>query len=384
MLKTGFRYVLISLLISTFSCGGEESASRGPDSIQVYQVAASDIPVSNEFIGQVQGFKDIAIRARVEGFLEGIHFREGSRISEGDLLYTLESQPFEADVAAKMSMVAEAKTMLAKAESDLARIRPLAEQRAVSESDLDAAVAMHEAAVASLDAANANLRASRIQLSYTKIYSPIDGIIGKTLAKVGDFVGRSPNPVILNVVSRIDTVLVDFFLTEVQFLQLIRYLEDDLGEAVKMQEEASLEMILADGSSYEHWGRIDFIDRGIDSSTGAILVQSSFPNPDEVLRTGMFVRIRTHVRVIEDGIMIPLRCMKELQGRFSVFVVDGEGTVAARDVVPGPRTGDFVVIEGGLEAGERIVYEGLQWIRPGMSVIPVLTEVRPIGSGEQR
>jgi membrane fusion protein (multidrug efflux system) len=384
MLKKSLLSVLPLILLFLPSCGGEETSSGGPDSIQVYQVAGSDIPVSNEFIGQVQGFKDIAIRARVEGFLEGIHFQEGSRIREGDLLYTLESQPFEADVAAKMSMVAEAKTLLAKAESDLARIRPLAEQKAVSESDLDAAVAMHEATIASLDAANANLRASRIQLSYTKIYSPIDGIIGKTHAKVGDFVGRSPNPVILNVVSRIDTVLVDFFLTEVQFLKLIRYLKSDLSEVVETQHEGSLEMILADGSSYEHRGRIDFIDRGIDSSTGAILVQASFPNPDEVLRTGFFVRIRTHMRVIEDGIMIPQRCVSELQGRFSVFVVDGEGNVTSQPVVPGPRISDFIVIESGLEAGDMVVYEGLQWIRPGRQVIPVITEVSPVDSGEQR
>jgi membrane fusion protein (multidrug efflux system) len=384
MLKSGCLYILITISLGVLSCGGEDAASGGPDSIKVYRVTESDIPVINEFIGQVQGFKDIAIRARVEGFLEGIHFQEGSRVLEGDLLYTLESQPFEAEVAAKMSMVAEAKTMLAKAESDLARIRPLAEQKAVSESDLDAAVAMHEAALASLDAANANLRASRIQLSYTKIYSPIDGIIGKTLAKVGDFVGRSPNPVILNVVSRIDTVLVDFFLTEVQFLQIIRYLESDLSEATGMLSEESLEMILADGSTYEHWGKVDFIDRGVDSSTGAILVQASFPNPEEVLRTGLFVRIRTHMRVIADGIKIPQRCVSELQGRFSVFLVDGEGTVSPREVVTGPRLDDFIVIDDGLEPGDMIVYEGLQWIRPGRKVIPVLTEVSPVGSGGQR
>jgi membrane fusion protein (multidrug efflux system) len=204
-----FTLTLIVFVLNT-SCVKEEQSQPAPPDIPVFQTIKKDIPIHQEFVGQLYGFKDIAIRARVEGFLEGIHFKEGSQVDKGALLYTLESQPFEADVAAKMSMVAEAKTMLAKAESDLNRIRPLAEKNAVSQSDLDSAVALHEAAIASVEAAEANLKASNIQLSYTKISSPLSGIIGKTKAKVGDFVGRSPNPVILNTVSRIDTVLVEF------------------------------------------------------------------------------------------------------------------------------------------------------------------------------
>ncbi len=368
------------LLLPVLSCGGDNMAQDQPQEIEVYQVTESDIPVFHEFIGQLYGYKDIAIRARVEGFLEGIHFREGSRVSEGDLLYTLESQPFEADVAAKMSMVAEAKTMLAKAESDLARIRPLAEQKAVSQSDLDSAVAMYEAALASVDAANANLRASKIQLGYTTVYSPIEGVIGKTQAKVGDFVGRSPNPVILNVVSRIDTMLVEFFITERQYLQVARFSGAKLSELSMSGSVDQLEMILTDGSKYEHRGKIDFIDRGIDPATGAILIQGSFPNPNELLRTGLFVRIRSQVRLIENGIKIPQRCISEIQGRFSIFVVGEDGTVENRDVVTGPTTDDFRVITSGLEAGELVVYEGLQWIRPGMKVIPLVKDIRPVTS----
>ena len=177
-----------------------------------------------EFVGQTSGLKDIAIRARVEGFLEGLHFQEGGEVKKGDLLYTLESQPFEEKVAARMSAVAEVKTMLAKTKGDLDRIKPLAEINAVSKSDLDEAVAAYEATQSSLDAAKATLRAAKIELSYTKIYSPIDGIIGKTQAKVGDFVGRDPNPVILNTVSQVDTILVTFFITETQYLELARHL----------------------------------------------------------------------------------------------------------------------------------------------------------------
>jgi len=173
------------LFLLVISCRSEKTAKTPPPppEVKVIKTEAADVPIYQEFVGQLFGLKDIAIRARVEGFLEGIHFKEGSRVKKGDLLYTMESQPFEADVAARMSGVAEAKTMLAKAKSDLGRIRPLAAEKAVSQSDLDGAVARYEAAIAMVEAAQANLKASRILLGYSKLYSPLTGIIGKTQAR---------------------------------------------------------------------------------------------------------------------------------------------------------------------------------------------------------
>ena len=216
--------LLCVLLVFALSACGEKKAAQPPPppQVSVIEVQTQEVAVPIEFVGQIFGAEDIAIRARVEGFLEGIHFEEGSEVEKGKLLYTIESQPYEADVAAMMSKVAEARTVLAKTTSDLARIRPLAARNAVSQSDLDGAVAAYEASIASLEAAQANLQAAKINLSYTRILAPITGIIGKTKAKVGDFVGRSPNPVILNTVSNIDTVRVEFFLTENQYLQVAR------------------------------------------------------------------------------------------------------------------------------------------------------------------
>jgi membrane fusion protein (multidrug efflux system) len=311
----------------------------------------------------------------VEGFLEGIHFKEGSRVEKGALLYTLESQPFEADVAAKMSRVAEAKTRRAKAESDLNRIRPLAEQKAVSESDLDSAVAQYDASIESVKAAEANLRASKIQLGYTKIYSPISGIIGKTNAKVGDFVGRSPNPVILNTVSRVDTILVEFFITETQYLQLARQYSAKVESAVQSARRKSLELILADGSLYGHKGKPEFIDRNVDPTTGAMLVQASFPNPRELLRPGQFAKVKALVTIVKEGILIPQRCVMELQGLYSVYVVGDGDKVQARKVKVGPKIKQFWLITEGLRPGERIVYEGLQGVRDGVVVKPTIKEI---------
>jgi len=273
--------------------------------------------------------------------------------------------------------------MLVKANNDLARVRPLAEQNALSQRDLDSAIALQEASQAAVEAAEAILRAARIQLGYTRVSAPISGLIGKTKAKVGDFVGRSPNPIILNMVSRIDTVLVEFFITETQYLFLSRrarlladpYLDED--------RPARLELVLADGSLYGHKGRVDFVDREVDPTTGSLLIQASFPNPEEILRPGQFARIVAEAAVIEGGVMIPQRCIMELQGLFRVYVVDEDNTTVLREVTVGPTIRDFRVILEGLEAGEKIIYEGLQKVRPGMAVNPVIQDVVPIGTEEK-
>jgi membrane fusion protein (multidrug efflux system) len=371
--------ILIGVLTVVVAACSDKGAvqTAPPPEVPVYVTRAERIPLKQDFVGQVHGLKDIAIRARVEGFLEGIHFDEGSQVEQGMLLYSIESQPFEEKVAAQMSRLAEAQTTLAKAESDLNRIRPLAEQRAVSASDLDAAVAMHDAAKAGVEAAEANLRAARIQLSYTRIHSPISGIIGRTLAKVGDFVGRDPNPVILNTVSRLDTVLVDFFITEEQYLQLRRAYPGQQAGSRGGEQRLGLELRLADGSLYAHEGHVEFIDRQVDPTTGAMLVQSSFPNPEGLLRPGLFARIRATIRVLDQGIRIPQRCVSELQGRFRVFVVGADNKVELRPVVATEKIGDFWVIESGLQSGERVVVEGLQRMREGLEVQPVDKEIQP-------
>ncbi|HSO20796.1 MAG TPA: efflux RND transporter periplasmic adaptor subunit, partial [Desulfosarcina sp.] len=318
-----------------------------------------------------------AIRARVEGFLEGLHFREGAEVAKGDLLYTLESQPFEEKVAARLSNVAEAETMLAKTKGDLDRIRPLARINAVSQSDLDEAVAAYEAARSSVAAAEANLRAARIELGYTKIYSPIDGIIGKTQAKVGDFVGRDPNPVILNTVSQIDTILATFFITETQYLELARQVAG-VDSRRSDPSNVALELILIDGSVYPHAGKVDFVNREVDTTTGAMLVQASFPNPQKLLRPGQFVRIRVRAKVVNDGILIPQRCVTELQGLHHVFVVNADNTVATREVKVGPKVGSAWLISEGLGPGEKVIFEGLQKVKEGAAVNPTVVDIDAI------
>ena len=380
-----FRAVVLASCCSLllFACGEQKKPPPPPPEVTVIETMAADVPLFLEFVGETSGVKDITIRARVEGFLEGLHFQEGSVVKKGDLLYTLESQPFEEKVATRMSSVAEVNTNLAKNKGDLDRYIPLAKINAVSKSDLDAAQAAYDASLSSLEAANANLRAAKIELSYTKIHSPIDGIIGKTQAKVGDFVGKEPSPVILNTVSQVDTILVTFFITETQYLAFTRYKakNDTAGRAKDGSDK--FELILVDGSLYGHKGRLDFVDREVDTTTGSMLVQATFPNPEQLLRPGLFTKVRIKMQVVKDAIMIPQRCVMEIQGLHNVFVVDSNNTIQSRNVKVGEKVGSSWMITEGLKPGEKVVYEGLQRVKEGVIVKATAAQIEPTGQDKK-
>ncbi|MCF8366711.1 MAG: efflux RND transporter periplasmic adaptor subunit [Bacteroidales bacterium] len=371
-----FPAIVVIFVIMVTGCGEKKQQQvQAAPKIPVVNVEHMDVPVYQEFVGQISGFQDISIRARVEGFLEGIHFKEGGPVKSGQLLYTIDPQQLQAKVAAQMSNVAEATTMLAKAQSDLNRIRPLAENNAVSKSDLDAAVAQFEAAQASLEAAKANLESAQIELSYTKIKSPINGIIGKTQAKVGDFVGRAPNPIVLNAVSNIETVLVEFFLSEREYLIIVKQILLKDGKITKQEsgEQAAIKMILADGSTYSETGHINFVDREVNPSTGSLLVQASFPNPDKLLRPGQFARVVVEMEVIKDALIVPKKAISEVQGQFNAYVVNDSSRVVIKPIKVRTSYKDYFVVSEGLNGNEKIVIDGIQKIKSGMTVKPEMT-----------
>lgn len=378
------KLTIVSIIFISFwiACS-DDKQPMGALEIPVYKTKTERVPIYNEFVGEVYGLKDISIRARVAGYLEEIYFNEGTKVQKGKLLYRVESQLYEQDVAARLSALAESKTFLANAENELNRYKPLAEVNAVSQSDLDAAQANYDAAVAGVEAAEANLKASQINLGYTKIYTPITGIIGKTKAKVGDFVGQQPNPVILNVVSQIDVILVEFFLTEIDYLKLFRQFMErnnvqDSTNFKRKQNKAELTLILADGSIHPYKGEVKFIDRNVDPATGAVLIQASFPNPTGILRPGQFAKVKALIDYDENGILIPQRCVSELQGIFSVLVVNQENKIENRRVEMGGKYSDFWLVKSGLKSNELIVYEGIQKVREGMTIKPQLKEVKPV------
>jgi membrane fusion protein (multidrug efflux system) len=365
-------FVLFFVVTILFVACKEEQKQMPPTQVTVVNVIQQDVPLKHDFIGQTYGIFDIPIRARVQGFLEGIHFQEGSRVKKGDHLYTIDEQPYKAQVAARLSEIAEAKTGLVKAENDLNRYKPLAEANAVSQSDLDNAIARFEAAKAQVAAAEANYELAEIELGYCKIFSPINGFIGKTNAKVGEFVGQNPNPVILNTVSDVSSVNVEFFLPEAQYLTLAREVIElsDAGEDPREGDEKKyLELILSDGTIFDQKGDFVFIDREVNPSTGSLLIQSRFPNPNSLIRPGQYGRVRVHFKDLENALLVPQACVTELQGQFSVSIVNDSSTIQTVQVTPGPKFDDLWVINEGLKPNDKVVLDGIQKVRNGMKVM---------------
>lgn len=358
-------------------CKDSSVQTLPPPNVHVVEVIQQDIPVMEEFVGQTYGLYDISLQARVDGFLEGIYFEEGRSVRKGQLLYSIEPEPYEAKMNVARGQLAEAKTHLVKAESDLIRIRPLAEQNAVSKSDLDAAVAQRDAAEATVNAAKANLESARIELGFTKVYSPINGIIGKTEVFPGDYVGKGLNNTVLNEVSRIDTILVNFHLPEEKYLKIARFInQKDAAAQREERADRGLTLILADGSVYPEEGKIRFVNRQVNASTGTILLQASFPNTNKLLRPGQFAKVQGVIDFIQGGLLVPQRCVQEMQGNYNVFVVNVDSEVEFRQIeVSSSYQTKYMIVSSGLEAGELVVYEGLQKVKGGAKVNPVLQDI---------
>ena len=344
-----------------------ETTAVAPVEVKVVAALQRDMPVTREWVGQTMGAVDIEIRARVDGWLESIHFKEGTEVKRGTLLYTIDPSELEQAVAEAQGRLAEAKTLLVRAESDVNRYRPLAAAGAVSQRDLEDALAFYGARQGELEAAQASLQMARIELGYATITAPIDGLIGISAARVGDFVGRPPNPVILNTISRLDSVHVRFAITEQEYLDLVRKRQ---AAPDAPRPSYALEMIFADGTVYPHMGTVTFTQRQVDAATGTLQIEASFPNPDRLVRPGQFARVRTIADERKGAIVVPSRALTELQGQFLLYCVGEDNKVEMRRVVTGPRVGAFTVIEDGVAAGEKVVVEGIQRIRPDMAVSP--------------
>jgi membrane fusion protein (multidrug efflux system) len=358
------------------ACGSSDDAVNAPApmTVGVVTVERQDVPLSIDMVGTTMGIQDVPIRARVEGFLETLNFQEGRFVKEGDLLYTIDSQPFQARLVEAQSLLAASQTGLAKAQADLSRIRPLAEMDAVSQQDLDSAVAQEAAARASVRASEASVDLANIELSYTRMYAPIDGLIGLSKAKPGEFVGRDPNPVVLNTLSDIDPIRVRFSISEREYLNLSRtYLaENSQYKANPKGRPVNLILLFADNSQHTHRGQVIAAAQAIDPETGTYTIEAAFDNPDAIILPGQFARVRAPYRTLRDKVVVPRRALVDLQGRFQVYVVNAENKVEIREVALGPSKDKIQVIESGLEAGETIIIEGLQKVRSGTSVKPTL------------
>jgi membrane fusion protein (multidrug efflux system) len=346
--------------------GCEQPAPVAPPPPEVYvtQVIQRDVPEYVELVGQTQGFQDVEIRARVEGYLETVNFREGSFVRRGALLYQIDPKPLQASLAAAKASVAEAQARLEKANNDVTRYTPLVVKKAVSQQELDNALAARDAATSQVDAAKAAVEKATLDLGYTKVYAPLDGLAGTTLVKPGNLVGRG-EATLLTTVSQIDPVILRVGVTEADYLRVIKR---DPTRAGDEPTQRGIMLTLADGTVHAEQGRLGPVEREVNASTGTLGVQILFPNPQNVLRPGQYGRARVLVDNRPGAILVPQRAVQELQNLYSVAVVGADNKIEFRNVKVGPRVDSLWVIEEGLKPGDQVVAEGLQSLSDGITV----------------
>lgn len=347
-----------------------------PPEVYTTAVAQKDVPVYLELVGQAKGYQDVDIRARVEGFLETVNFQEGTFVKQGDLLYTIDRKPLEAIVAQGTADQATAQARLAKANNDVNRFKPLVAKQAVSKQELDNALAEQDASTSQVAAAKAAVEKATLDLGYTRVTSPISGLIGTTQVKPGNLVGRGEST-LLTTVSQIDPILIKVGVTEADYLRVARRASG--GKATGGSREG-IELTLADGTKYPQTGRINTVDRAVDPTTGTLGIELAFPNPQQILRPGAYSRVRVLLDTKAGALLVPQRAVQELQSIYTVAVVDSGNKVAFRTVKVGQKVDSLWVIEDGLKAGEQVVVEGLQRIQDGMTVSAKPAPATPAGS----
>jgi membrane fusion protein (multidrug efflux system) len=407
---------LALLLLAGTACdrGKKEAAPPPPPSVIVAAVEQRTVPIVRDFTARTEAVPTVDVRARVPGVLERVLYKEGTEVKQGQVLFELQREEYVAALESAKAQAAKAAADLTrakdasivdraratldqrkadyeKAQRDVARYRPLAEARAIPQQDLDTAQSQEKVAAAGVEVAEAVLRdtvlAQRTQvqlaeaavmaakasvdqaelnLGYTRIGAPISGIIGKIAVDPGNLVGKS-EPTLLTTISAVDPIYAEFTVAEADYLRLASRIRLD-AQGRGQDTERRLELFLADDSRFPEKGRFVFVGRAFDARTGTINVQAEFPNPSRVLRPGQFARVRGTVDQRADAVLVPQLAVQEQQGAKTVLVVEAGDKVALRPVTLDERVGDFYIVTAGLKAGERVIVEGVQKVRPGMQV----------------
>jgi len=358
-----------------------QAAPGSVPEVQVLQVQQQDVPVIHEWIGTLDGLVNADVRAQVTGYLLIQGYQEGSFVKKGQLLFQIDPRPFKAALDLAKGQLAQAKAQLSNAEAvqgrtelDLKRYTPLAKEQAATQQDLDnalqnnlAAIASAEAAKAQIQTAQAAVETAKINLDFTRLVAPIDGIAGQAQLQVGGLV--SPAAGAVTTVSTVDPIKVYFTVGEPQYLSFRKRFPTEASTRAD-QKTLRIELVLADGSTYPHLGSFDFADRQVNESTGTIRIAALFPNPNNILRPGGYAKVRVFIDVQHDALLVPERAVSELQGSYQVAVVDRDNKIVIRPVTVGVQTDNRWVISDGLKPGDLVVVEGTQKVRPGMHVNP--------------
>lgn len=352
--------LLAGLLLS--GCGKEEKVQPQAPIVEVVEVIQKDVPVYGEWVGTLDGLVNAIIRAQVSGYLIKQNYKEGDSVKKDQVLFEIDPRSYQATVEEAKAQLAQAEARWQTAKANLARIKPLAEQAAVSKKDLDDAIGTEESTRASVWSAKATLDKAQLNLEWAKVTSLIDGIAGIAKAQIGNLVGPGSIEE-LTTVSTVDPIKCYISLSEQEYMRAQERRLKPAGKVV-------LDLILSDGSTYPYKGDVAFADRQVDERTGTIRVAAIFPNPQNLLRPGMFSRVRAEMGIKKGALVIPQQAVSEVQGRYLVAVVNAENKVAIKPAKVGQRFGQLWVIEEGLQAGEKVVAEGIQKVREGMVVNP--------------
>jgi len=366
------------LLVLTQGCSRNVAASNPPPppNVQVAEVVQKDVPVYHEWVATLDGFVNAQIQPQVTGYLIKQNYTEGALVRKNQVLFKIDPRPFEAILEQAKAQVAQAEAQLVKTQQDVQRDTPLAQQRAIAQSQLDNDVQAHLAAKATVQAARAAMAQAQLNLGFTDVRSLIDGVAGIANGQVGNLV--SPQTV-LTTVSQLNPIKAYFVASEQQYLAFVKRNPTSAARE-KTQRQFQLQLILADGSTYPEPGKFFAADRQVDAQTGAIRLAGLFPNRDNALRPGQYGRVRFVSYVRHDALLVPQKAVAELQGNYQVAVVGNDNKVAIRIVKMGERSGALWIVEEGLKSGERVVVEGVQKVRDGTPVNPTMVKVSAEGN----
>ncbi|MFZ5447586.1 MAG: efflux RND transporter periplasmic adaptor subunit [Thermodesulfobacteriota bacterium] len=359
---------LAFLMIS--ACGSKDEAvkqSAPPPAVVVAPVLQQTVPIYAEYVARTEARETVEIKARVEGFLEKVYFKEGSQVKAGQLLFLIDQRPYKAALQDAKGQLAQAQAALGKAVKDVERLKPLVAADAAPKQDLDKAEAEAEYNRASIEKGKAAVAKAELDLKFTEIRAPITGTIGKEEVSVGNLVTKDKT--LLTTLSSWDPMRAVFSLSESDYLSLVKKYPEGRRKAANGDDEP-FELLMADNSIYPYKGKISFVDRALDLTTGTLKIYVNFPNPDKLLRPGLFGRIRVALEERPDALLVPQKAVTEQQGVTVVYVILPDNKVALRTVTLGERYGNQVIVKEGLKPGERLVVEGLQKVRPGMVVNP--------------
>jgi membrane fusion protein, multidrug efflux system len=368
------KFVLPPVFVAAIGLSGCEREkapplAAAPPQVFVAKVEPRDVPIVEEWIGSLDGSANVDIRARVQGYIQEIAFKEGSAVKEGELLLRIDPRPYEAALAQAKAELGQAIAGQQKAEQDEQRQTELFNKKIASQQDYANAQQANLAAKAKVEAARAALDQAQLNLDFATITSPLTGIVGRTDLSVGDYVAAGSAGAPVTTVSTVDPIKLVFSVSEKDYLAAADRITAILAKPLD-QREATGELIRADGKVHPYKGRFLAADREVDAKTGTIRISAIFPNPGNILRPGQYARLRIKMEERAGALLIPQRAVLELQGRNFVWVIDDENKVSQRKVTVGPRFGSDWVIEEGLKSGERIVVEGLQKVREGATVQP--------------